>query len=85
VGGPLPSGSHPQPKGEEEEGSPIGDEDMQVNNRVAGGAGKRLSVEDLQVQTDRYCTLALRHKASAPQNKCLLVFAFQMPLCVLLD
>ncbi|DBA94542.1 TPA: hypothetical protein ACH3X1_002127 [Trebouxia sp. C0004] len=50
VGEPLPSGSHPQPKGEEEEGSPIGDEDMQVNNRVAGGAGKRLSVQDLQSQ-----------------------------------
>ena len=31
---------------DEEEG---GDEEVQVNNRVAGGAGKRLSVEDLQV------------------------------------
>ncbi|DBA84996.1 TPA: hypothetical protein ACH3X2_005734 [Trebouxia sp. C0005] len=50
MGEPLPCGSHPQPKGDEEEGSPVGDEDMQVNNRVAGGAGKRLSVEDLQSQ-----------------------------------
>ena len=31
---------------DEEEGA---DEEVQVNNRVAGGAGKRLSVEDLQV------------------------------------
>ena len=30
---------------------------MQVNNRVAGGAGKRLSVEDLQVRTDCCCAL----------------------------
>ena len=42
--------AHPHPKAEEEEGgSPRGEEDLQVNNRVAGGAGKRLSVEDLQV------------------------------------
>ncbi len=66
----MPSGSHPQPKGEEEEGSPIGDEDMQVNNRVAGGAGKRLSVEDLQVRTDCCCcTLTLLHKASGQKRE----------------
>ena len=41
---------HLHPKAEEEEGGSLqGDEDLQVNNRVAGGAGKRLSVEDLQV------------------------------------
>lgn len=74
MGEPLPCGSHPQPKGDEEEGSPVGDEDMQVNNRVAGGAGKRLSVEDLQVQTNRYCTLP------APQSKCSPGSACQMPL-----
>jgi len=69
LGEPLLSGSHPQAKGEEEEGSPIGDEDMQVNNRVAGGAGKRLSVEDLQVHTDCHCTLTLLHKASAQKRE----------------
>ncbi len=41
---------------------------MQVNNRVAGGAGKRLSVEDLQVRTDRCCTLTLLHEASAQKR-----------------
>ena len=82
MGEPLPSGSHPQPKGEEEEGSPIGDEDMQVNNRVAGGAGKRLSVEDLQVQTDCYCTLTLLLKANDHQMTC---FCLADATTVLLD
>ena len=51
-----PSGALPQGSGlpacladEEEGGSAGGEEDTQINNRVAGGAGKRLSVEDLQV------------------------------------
>ena len=34
---------------DEEPGSPKTDQDTAINNRVAGGAGKRLSVEDLQV------------------------------------
>lgn len=38
--------SAPVPCNEEDAGD---DEEVQVNNRVAGGAGKRLSVEDLQV------------------------------------
>ncbi len=50
---PHPSTSllpqNPTQAEDEEEGSPRGDDDMQINNRVAGGAGKRLSVEDLQV------------------------------------
>ena len=37
--------SAPVPRNEDD----AGDEEVQVNNRVAGGAGKRLSVEDLQV------------------------------------
>lgn len=37
--------SAPVPRQEED----AADEEVQVNNRVAGGAGKRLSVEDLQV------------------------------------
>ena len=37
--------SAPVPRGEED----AADEEVQINNRVAGGAGKRLSVEDLQV------------------------------------
>ncbi|KAL3162881.1 hypothetical protein ABBQ32_009330 [Trebouxia sp. C0010 RCD-2024] len=39
--------SAPVPCNEEDAGD---DEEVQVNNRVAGGAGKRLSVEDLQSQ-----------------------------------
>ena len=37
--------SSPAPRQEDD----AADEEVQVNNRVAGGAGKRLSVEDLQV------------------------------------
>lgn len=36
----------PVPHNEEDAGD---DDEVEVNNRVAGGAGKRLSVEDLQV------------------------------------
>ena len=39
--------SAPVPRGEED----AVDEEVQINNRAAGGAGKRLSVEDLQVDT----------------------------------
>ena len=38
---------HSAPVPNEEEDA--ADEEVQINNRVAGGAGKRLSVEDLQV------------------------------------
>ena len=60
--------SAPVPRGEED----AVDEDVQVNNRVAGGAGKRLSLEDLQV-----CSLSSTNAAHATGSKpCIVSKAF---------
>ena len=77
LSGLMQQHSVPMPCEEEE----AGEEEVQINNRVAGGAGKRLSVEDLQV----LIRLSVSLNVSVVADNVTLAFSMLLKACGLKD